>query len=146
MNTTTICFATSLMTIAGLACAGYVAWDVLDEDEDKGEEDGEAAPQTRGQDAEDGVIEGLLTRLIEPYRDHLRQQQVETLTAKDEAERVTVLDYSALPESKGSLSLILNERGGVIDDTVITRFNDHAYMVINGACKHTDLEHMRQVH
>ena len=60
-------------------------------------------------------------------------------------ERVTVLDYKSLSECKGSLSLILNERGGVIDDTVITRFNDHAYMVINGACKHRDLEHMRRV-
>lgn len=44
-------------------------------------------------------------------------------------ERVTVADIAGLPVGTGKLSIITNERGGVIDDTMITRCDDHIYQV-----------------
>jgi len=41
--------------------------------------------------------------------------------------------------------MITNEKGGIIDDTVVTKFSDSVGMVINGACKHKDLEHLTKM-
>lgn len=39
----------------------------------------------------------------------------------------------------------MNANGGINDDTMITRYSDHVYMVINAGCKDKDLAHMRKV-
>ena len=46
---------------------------------------------------------------------------------------------------QGSLSLIMNSNGGINDDTVISKYEDHIYMVINAGCKDKDLAHMKHV-
>ena len=53
-------------------------------------------------------------------------------------------DIAGLAEGHGCLSLITNEKGGIIDDTVITNAGDYVYMVVNGATKFGDMEHFRQ--
>jgi aminomethyltransferase len=50
-------------------------------------------------------------------------------------ESVVVGDIASLREGEGKLSLITNEDGNIVDDTVITNAGDHIYMVVNGACK-----------
>jgi len=65
-------------------------------------------------------------------------------TGKDAAaflERVTVGDISGLAMNKSTLSVITNEQGGVIDDTMITKCEDHIYQVINAGCADKDLAH-----
>jgi len=56
-------------------------------------------------------------------------------------ERITVADISAIPTGTGALSLITNERGGIIDDTIVTNFGDSVGMVVNGGCKDKDKAH-----
>ena len=53
-------------------------------------------------------------------------------------------DIASLAEGHGCLSLVTNEKGGIIDDTVITNAGDYIYMVVNGATKFGDMEHFRQ--
>ena len=48
-------------------------------------------------------------------------------------EKVVVGDIAGLQEGHGCLSLVTNENGGIIDDTVITNAGDYIYMVVNGA-------------
>ena len=60
-------------------------------------------------------------------------------------ERVTVIDFKNLKNGQGSLSLLMNADGCIKDDTVITKNEDHIYMVINAGCKDKDLAHMREV-
>lgn len=50
-------------------------------------------------------------------------------------EKMVVGDIASLKEGEAKLSLIMNEAGGIVDDTVITNAGDHIYMVVNGACK-----------
>ena len=50
-------------------------------------------------------------------------------------EKMVVGDIAGLKEGEARLSLIMNERGTIVDDTVITNAGDHIYMVVNGACK-----------
>lgn len=54
-------------------------------------------------------------------------------------------DIAGLAEGSGCLSLVTNENGGILDDTVITNAGDHIYMVVNGATKHADMLHFNNV-
>ena len=73
--------------------------------------------------------------------------QVKFFGADREAflERVTVIDFQRLNPGQGALALITNEDGCIKDDTVITKQEDHVYMVINAGCKVKDLAHMRHI-
>ena len=53
-------------------------------------------------------------------------------------------DIAGLGEGQGCLSLVTNEKGGIIDDTVITNAGDHIYMVVNGATKFGDMKHFEE--
>lgn len=58
-------------------------------------------------------------------------------------ETLVVGDISALKDGSGSLSVFTNEKGGIIDDTVITKVSSsHIYLVVNAGCREKDLEHI----
>ncbi len=44
-------------------------------------------------------------------------------------EKCVVGDIAGLNTGSGCLSLVTNENGGIIDDTVITKYDDYVYMV-----------------
>lgn len=60
-------------------------------------------------------------------------------------EFATVADVQGLAPRTGRLSLIPNENGGVVDDCMVHRFEDHVYIVINGACVAKDLAHFEKL-
>jgi len=59
-------------------------------------------------------------------------------------EKIVVGDIAGLAPGQGCLSLVTNEKGGIIDDTVITNAGDYIYMVVNGATKFGDMEHFKE--
>eukprot|EP00607_Mallomonas_marina_P004176 CAMPEP_0182427602 /NCGR_PEP_ID=MMETSP1167-20130531/18900_1 /TAXON_ID=2988 /ORGANISM="Mallomonas Sp, Strain CCMP3275" /LENGTH=362 /DNA_ID=CAMNT_0024609949 /DNA_START=136 /DNA_END=1224 /DNA_ORIENTATION=- len=59
-------------------------------------------------------------------------------------EKMVVGDIAGLKAGEGKLSLIMNEAGGIVDDTVITNAGDYIYMVVNGACKYKDMDHFKK--
>ncbi|CBK25284.2 Aminomethyltransferase [Blastocystis hominis] len=68
-------------------------------------------------------------------------------TGKDRVEfleRVLVSDIHSLQPTQGRLTLLCQEDGGIIDDTVITNAGDYHYEVVNGACKYGDMEHFKK--
>lgn len=50
-------------------------------------------------------------------------------------EKIVVGDIQGMKPGEAKLSLIMNEKGGIVDDTVITHAGDYIFMVVNGACK-----------
>ena len=50
-------------------------------------------------------------------------------------EQMVVGDIASLGVGEAKLSLIMNEDGGIVDDTVISNAGDYVYMVVNGGCK-----------
>jgi len=69
--------------------------------------------------------------------------------AIDFVERVTTADIHGLKANTGTLSVILNESGGVIDDTMVSKCHDkehgeHVYQVINAGCAPKDLKHFEE--
>ncbi|KAF1323535.1 Glycine cleavage system t protein, partial [Globisporangium splendens] len=60
-------------------------------------------------------------------------------------ESIVVGDIGALTHGEAKLSLITNDQGGIIDDTVITKYDDHLYVVVNAGNQEIDLVHMHKV-
>lgn len=75
---------------------------------------------------------------------HMGQVRITGSDSVKFIESIVVGDIESLKPGNSQLSLITNEEGGIIDDTVITKEDtDVVGMVINGACKHKDLAHMK---
>jgi aminomethyltransferase len=60
-------------------------------------------------------------------------------------ESIVVGDLDALSHGEAKLSLITNDKGGIIDDCVITKYEDHLYVVVNAGNQEIDLVHMNNV-
>jgi aminomethyltransferase len=53
-------------------------------------------------------------------------------------------DFQSAADMKPKYSLLLDEEGGIIDDLMATRRGDDFYVVVNGATKHGDIDHMQR--
>lgn len=69
-----------------------------------------------------------------------------TLKGKDVVpflEKLVVADVAGLKDGSGTLSCMTNERGGIIDDTIVTRVTaTELYVVVNAGCRDKDLAHI----
>jgi aminomethyltransferase len=59
-------------------------------------------------------------------------------------ESLVVGDIAGLAENQSTLSLFTNEKGGIIDDTVVMRKKDHLYVVSNAGCADKILGHLKK--
>jgi len=59
-------------------------------------------------------------------------------------EGLTPTDITKLSPYHSKLSVLTNEKGGVIDDCMITKHPDHIYVVVNAGCKEKDIQHFRK--
>ena len=74
---------------------------------------------------------------------HMGQLIIAGREAEKGLETLLPADLSILKEGRLRYSLLLTEDGGIIDDLMVTRRGDHFYMVVNGATKAGDIEHLR---
>lgn len=56
-------------------------------------------------------------------------------------ETVYTTDFATLKSGESRLSLILNQNGGIIDDSIMSSFGDHHHAVINAGNTDIDLAH-----
>lgn len=75
---------------------------------------------------------------------HMGQLRVSGAGAKAFLEHLLPTDLDTLAEGEQRYSLLLNERGGVIDDLMISAFEGGYLLVVNAACKATDLAWIQQ--
>lgn len=59
-------------------------------------------------------------------------------------ERLVPADVTGLAEGMQRYGMFTNEAGGILDDFMIVNAGDHLYLVVNAACKHDDIEHLRR--
>jgi len=59
-------------------------------------------------------------------------------------ESLVVGDIQALNDNHARLSLITNSKGGIKDDTIITKASDHLYVVVNAGCADKDIAHLKE--
>lgn len=76
---------------------------------------------------------------------HMGQLRVRGADRERFLESLVVGDLQALALGEAKLSLITNAHGGIIDDCVITKYEDHFYVVVNAGNQDIDLAHMHAV-
>lgn len=75
---------------------------------------------------------------------HMGQVRIIGKDALSFLEYLTVADLQHLEKGKATLSLIMNDKGGIRDDCIITKDGDQQFfVVINAGCKDKDLEYFR---
>ncbi|QLL32147.1 hypothetical protein HG536_0C03150 [Torulaspora globosa] len=75
---------------------------------------------------------------------HMLQSRLSGNEATDFLHTVTPTDFWQLPEGTGTLSVLLNKRGGIVDDTLITKQGENDfYVVTNAGCIDRDTEFLR---
>jgi aminomethyltransferase len=76
---------------------------------------------------------------------HMGQLLVSGEGVEAALEAVLPIDLSTLKLGGQRYSLLLDEHGGVLDDLMVTRWNDGLYLVVNGATKWDDIAHLREL-
>lgn len=95
----------------------------------------------------EGIIaEHLWTRTHAGLFDvsHMGQLSVSGPDAAAALEALMPGDFAALRPSRMRYSLLLDPSGGILDDLMVTRFDDHFGLVVNGATKWDDVAHLRR--
>src|SRR5687768_11450459 len=74
---------------------------------------------------------------------HMGQLRVTGARLEESLERALPLDFAGWPEGVQRYSLLLNERGGIEDDLMVTRLADAVRIVVNAGCRQKDLALLR---
>ncbi len=74
---------------------------------------------------------------------HMGQVRVTGLKAAKQIERLVTGDIESLNDGDMRYTLFTNEKGGVMDDLMVTNICGQYYLVVNAACKENDLLYMR---
>jgi aminomethyltransferase len=74
---------------------------------------------------------------------HMGQLRVVGGGSASALERLVPGELLALAPSHMRYTLLLNDGGGILDDLMVTRLDDRFFLVVNAACRASDLAHLR---
>jgi aminomethyltransferase len=74
---------------------------------------------------------------------HMGQVRLHGKQAAAELEKLVPIDVVDLPLNQQRYALFTNAQGGILDDLMVTNAGDHLLLVVNAACKHADIAHLR---
>ena len=75
---------------------------------------------------------------------HMGQLRLAGPDAAQAFESLMPVDVVDLAPGKQRYGLLLTDDGTIIDDLMFANRGDHLFVVVNGACKHGDLAHLRE--
>ncbi len=91
-----------------------------------------------------GVMkEHLHTRAAAGLFDVSHMGQVKITSPAEALEKLIPQNVVELKEGRQRYGFFTNESGGILDDLMFANKGDHIFMVVNAACKDTDIAHMR---
>ena len=74
---------------------------------------------------------------------HMGQLRLHGADAAAALESLVPVDVAGLAPGKQRYALFTNEAGGILDDLMVTRRDDHLFLIVNAACKEADIAHLR---
>lgn len=74
---------------------------------------------------------------------HMGQLLLRGPGAADALESLIPMDVLGLAPHRQRYGLLLNEQGGILDDFMFANREDDLLLIVNGACKEADTEHLR---
>ncbi|CUM62625.1 uncharacterized protein PRCAT00000179001 [Priceomyces carsonii] len=76
---------------------------------------------------------------------HMLQHKFTGKDSVDLLEKITPIDLRSIPINGSSLTVLLNENGGVIDDCIVTKHGENDYyMVTNAGCREKDVDFIKK--
>ncbi|MGZ5714430.1 MAG: glycine cleavage system aminomethyltransferase GcvT [Caldimonas sp.] len=75
---------------------------------------------------------------------HMGQLRLRSADAAAALETLVPVDVIGLLPGKQRYALFTNDAGGILDDLMVTRCDDHLFLIVNAACKHADIAHLRE--
>ena len=73
---------------------------------------------------------------------HMGQVRITGEARVQAVESLVPADVAGLATGQMRYSQLTNDQAGILDDLMITNLGDHLFLVVNGACKETDLAHI----
>ncbi|HEY9096216.1 MAG TPA: glycine cleavage system aminomethyltransferase GcvT, partial [Hydrogenophaga sp.] len=74
---------------------------------------------------------------------HMGQLRLVGVDAAAALETLMPVDVVGLGVNRQRYGLLLNDEGGIIDDLMFVNRGDDLFVIVNGACKHGDLAHIK---
>ncbi len=75
---------------------------------------------------------------------HMGQARLDGAGAAEALERLVPGDIAGLAPGRMRYTLLTNDRGGILDDLMVTRAGDHLLLVVNAARKAEDFAHLQR--
>jgi aminomethyltransferase len=75
---------------------------------------------------------------------HMGQRRIRGEDAAKRLEALVPGDIEALKPGRMRYTQFTSDSGGILDDLMVTRFEDHLFVVVNAACKEVDTNHLRK--
>jgi aminomethyltransferase len=75
---------------------------------------------------------------------HMGQFRLKGRNADLSLEQLVPVDIAGLKPMQQRYALLTNQRGGILDDLMVTRLEDSLLIIVNAACKQADEAHLRQ--
>ncbi|KPI86720.1 putative aminomethyltransferase mitochondrial precursor [Leptomonas seymouri] len=76
---------------------------------------------------------------------HMGQYEIRGADRERFMEYVTPVDLKKSQPGHASLTFLSNEKGGIKDDCIVTKMDDHLFLVLNAGCKVKDVAHIEDV-
>ena len=74
---------------------------------------------------------------------HMGQVRIAGADPAASLERLVPADIRGLPPGRMRYTMLTNEGGGIRDDIIVTRGEDSLTLIVNAACKDTDLDYLQ---
>jgi aminomethyltransferase len=74
---------------------------------------------------------------------HMGQVHLIGPGATEALEKLVPGDIAALKTGKTRYTMFTNEKGGIMDDLMVTQQGEYLYLVVNAGCKDADIAHMQ---
>eukprot|EP00002_Diphylleia_rotans_P032832 TRINITY_DN692_c0_g1_i1.p1 TRINITY_DN692_c0_g1~~TRINITY_DN692_c0_g1_i1.p1 ORF type:complete len:418 (+),score=112.16 TRINITY_DN692_c0_g1_i1:57-1310(+) len=75
---------------------------------------------------------------------HMGQLKFKGPDAIDFLETLLPLDIKKMEVGETKYNFFTNEEGGIEDDTIVTKHQDHLYVVVNAGCFQKDVQHLKK--
>ena len=75
---------------------------------------------------------------------HMGQLRLAGRDAAAALETLVPVDIAGLAVGKQRYALFTNDEGGILDDLMVTRRDDHLHLIVNAACKAADIRHLQE--
>ncbi|CAD2212911.1 aminomethyltransferase [Angomonas deanei] len=76
---------------------------------------------------------------------HMGQYEIRGADREKFVEYATPIDMQRIAPNQGGLTMLTNAQGGLKDDCIFTKFEDHLYAVLNAGCKDKDMQHLEEL-